>query len=91
VTLAGVRHGERLGNALLRRFGVADTIAGSEAEYVEFVRRLAEDQAWSTTLRARIRDGVATSRVWDSQARARDLETAILAMLDERATVASAS
>jgi predicted O-linked N-acetylglucosamine transferase (SPINDLY family) len=91
VTLAGVRHGERLGNALLRRFGVADTIAGSDAEYVELVRRLAEDQAWSTTLRARIREGVATSRVWDSQARARDLETAILAMLDERATVASAS
>jgi predicted O-linked N-acetylglucosamine transferase (SPINDLY family) len=91
VTLAGIRHGERLGNALLRRFGVPDTIAGSDGEYVEFVRRLAEDQAWSTTLRARIRDGVATSRVWDSQARARDLETAILAMLDERATVASAS
>jgi len=91
VTFAGVRHGERLGNALLRRFGVADTIAGSDAEYVALVRRLAVDQAWSRTLRARIREGVATSRVWDSQARARDLETAIRAMLDERAAVASAS
>lgn len=91
VTLAGVRHGERLGNALLHRFGVTDTIAQNDDEYVALVQKLADDEAWSQALRSRIREGAKTSSVWDSQARTRDLEAAIVSMLDERAVVASAS
>ena len=39
VTLLGSRHGERLGNALLSRFGVTETIARDEDEYVRMVRQ----------------------------------------------------
>jgi len=91
VTLAGVRHGERLGNALLRRFGVTDTIARDDIEYVSLVRRLSADKAWSESLRARICEAAMTSPVWDSEARARGLEATIVAMLDESTAVASVS
>jgi predicted O-linked N-acetylglucosamine transferase (SPINDLY family) len=83
VTLAGVRHGERLGNALLRRFGVTDTIAADEAAYVELVVRLARDSGWATDLRRRIVEAAAHSPVWDAQARTRDFESTLASMLTE--------
>jgi len=85
VTLAGLRHGERLGNALLRRFGVTETIATDGDHYVELASRLAQDPEWAANLRSRIRDAAAASQVWDSQSRARDLEASFQTMLAQQA------
>jgi predicted O-linked N-acetylglucosamine transferase (SPINDLY family) len=84
VTLAGRRHGELLGNALLTRFGIKETIARSEDEYVARIARLAEDAAWSAALRSRIRDAAERSHVWDSRSLVRHLEDAFDAILAER-------
>jgi predicted O-linked N-acetylglucosamine transferase (SPINDLY family) len=84
VTLSGVRHGERLGNALLRRYGVTATIARNEDEYVDLVVRLAEDHGWTQVLRQRIRDAGNASAVWDSEARTRALEASFEDMLVEQ-------
>lgn len=89
VTLAGVRHGERLGNALLRRFGIDEGIAATETEYVELVHRLATDRAWLARVRSRITAAGKTSIVWDAEARVRDFEAAIVAMADRPMVVPS--
>jgi predicted O-linked N-acetylglucosamine transferase (SPINDLY family) len=91
VTLAGVRHGERLGNALLRRFGVVDTIAHTEDEYVAFARRLADDRAWSGDLRERIRAAARSSPVWNGEDRTRGLEAAIVGMVANERPAQSAA
>src|SRR6476620_3545073 len=84
VTLAGTRHGERLGHALLTRFGIPETIAASEEDYIALVARLADDPAWVAPLRSRIRDAAQHSAVWDSRALVRHLEDALDAILAER-------
>jgi predicted O-linked N-acetylglucosamine transferase (SPINDLY family) len=86
VTLAGVRHGERLGNALLQRFGITDSIAGDEDEYLELVDRLACDPEWAANLRQRIRAASASSPAWNSESLVRNLESTFFAMLAERET-----
>ena len=66
ITLKGRRHGERLGNALLQRFGVVDTIARDENEYADLVCRIARDSEWAAALRARIRVAALDSPVWNA-------------------------
>jgi protein O-GlcNAc transferase len=83
VTLVGPRHGERLGHALLSRFGVTETIAYDEVDYVSLVCRLARDPEWATHLRERIRQRLVDSPVWNADANVRGLETACDQMLAE--------
>jgi len=84
VTLAGRRHGELLGRALLTRYGAPETITESEDGYVSLVARLAEDGTWAASLRERIRHADERSDVWDSRALVRHLEDALDAILAER-------
>ena len=74
ITLVGVRHGERLGNALLSRFGVTDTIAQTEGEYVAIATALANDREGADRLRARIRQLAIDSPVWNSESQVRRVE-----------------
>ena len=75
ITLAGVRHGERLGNALLQRFGITDTIAQSEGDYVRIAMSIAGDSAVAESLRGRIADLAVNSPVWDSELQVRRVES----------------
>jgi predicted O-linked N-acetylglucosamine transferase (SPINDLY family) len=84
VTLVGPRHGERLGNALLSRFGVTATIARNEEEYVRIVERLACERPWSAQVRSLIAQRLVDSPVWDADAYVRGLEAAYDRMLAER-------
>ena len=84
VTLVGPRHGERLGNALLSRFGVTGTIARDEDEYVRLVDRLARDPHWAAQLRGLIAQRLVDSPVWNADAHVRGLEAAYDQMLAER-------
>ena len=84
VTLLGPRHGERLGHALLSRFGTSETVARTEDDYVSLVVRLAEDKEWAAALRTRIADARARSLVWDAAAHVRGLEAAYEQMLAEK-------
>ena len=86
ITLAGVRHGERLGHALLSRFGVTDTIAKSEGEYVAIATELANDRDGADRLRARIRQLEIDSPVWDSESQVRRVESVYERMVAEHRT-----
>lgn len=90
VTLLGRRHGERLGNALLSRFGVTETIARDEDEYVRMVDRLARDPQWATDVRGVIAQRLVDSPVWNADAHVRGLEAAYDQMLAERGVNAGA-
>ena len=81
VTLTGMRHGERLGHALLTRFGVTATIAEDETAYVQAVVRIAQDSAWAAELRGRIAQQLFESPVWDARAQVRNVEMAYASML----------
>ena len=83
VTLAGVRHGERLGVALLNRFGITDTIAESAAAYVAIVAALADDPERASALRARITELAAGSSVWDGEPQVRHVEAVVERMVAE--------
>jgi predicted O-linked N-acetylglucosamine transferase (SPINDLY family) len=76
VTLVGPRHGERLGNALLTRFGVTATLAESEEEYLALIERLAGDPAWAAELRGLVAQRLLDSPVWDADAHVRGMEAA---------------
>ena len=88
VTLVGPRHGERLGNALLTRFGLTETIALDEDEYIRIVARLASDQNWAAQVRGLIAQRLVDSPVWNTDAHVRGLEAAFERMLTERGVTA---
>jgi protein O-GlcNAc transferase len=88
VTLVGPRHGERLGNALLSRLGVTETIARDEDEFVRIVDRLARDPSWAAELRGLIAQRLVDSPVWNTAANVRGLEAAYDQMLAERGVTA---
>ena len=88
VTLLGPRHGERLGYALLSRFGANETVARTEDEYVSLVSRLAEDKEWAAGLRSSIAEARACSPVRDAAAHVRGLEAAYKQMLAEQNVMA---
>ena len=85
VTLVGSRHGERTGYSILASLGVAETIARTEAEYVEIACRLATDKAFMGTVRSAIRAALPTSPLVDSAAYARSLERAYVEALASKA------
>lgn len=88
VTLVGPRHGERLGNALLSRFGVTATIARDEDAYIRIAERLARDPQWTLQVRALIAQRLVDSPVWDADAHVRGLEAAYDRMLAECGVIA---
>ena len=81
VTLVGKRHGERLGLALLSRFGTPETLAYSDDHYVSTIARLAEDGVWREEVRGRIAGLLNDSPVWDVDHQVRGVEAAYERML----------
>ena len=82
ITLVGLRHGERLGRTLLTRFGITDTIAGTEDEYVAIAKQLASEPEAARRLRQRIRALAVNSAVWDSEAQVRQVEAVYARMME---------
>jgi len=76
VTCAGERHAERMCLSLLSHLGVTDTVARSDAEYVEIACRLANDAAWRAEVSAKIVDRFARSGITDMRRYAACLEDA---------------
>lgn len=74
VTLCGQRHSERTSYSILMNLGVPETIAHSEAEFVEVACRLAIDTVWRRAVVENIRRGLADSPLADMDAYTRHLE-----------------
>ncbi|CAN5316891.1 hypothetical protein BH11PSE11_BH11PSE11_37980 [soil metagenome] len=76
VTLCGQRNAERASFSILMNLGVEQTIARSEAQFVDIACRLANDAAWRAEVVAQIRRGLAGSPLVDIVAHSRNLEAA---------------
>jgi len=76
VTLCGQRHSERTSYSILMNLGVPETIAHSEAEYIDLACRLARDAGWRGTVVGQIRRGLVDSPLVDMDAYTRHLEDA---------------
>ncbi|MBK8742498.1 MAG: tetratricopeptide repeat protein [Betaproteobacteria bacterium] len=81
VTLVGPRHGERLGNALLTRFGLTGTIAADAEDYLALIERLAGDPCGPREVRGLVAQRLLDSPVWDANAHVQGLEAAYDQML----------
>lgn len=81
VTLCGRRHGERVGTSILSNLGVTSTIAHSGPQYVDLVRRLAEDEMFREEVRAQIKAGLVGSEFVDDLRHVRNLEAAYTAAI----------
>jgi predicted O-linked N-acetylglucosamine transferase (SPINDLY family) len=84
VTLLGRRHGERTSYSILANLGVTDTVAQSGPEYVDIAARLADDPAFMSAVRAKIRKGLGGSLLTDTEAHTRHLEAAYIEALAAR-------
>lgn len=76
VTLCGQRHSERTSYSILMNLGVPETIAHSEAEYIDLACRLASDAGWRGVVVEQIRRGLIDSPLVDMDAYTRHLEDA---------------
>lgn len=77
VTMAGKSHAARVGVSLLSTVGLEELIAQDEASYLALAERLARDLSCSTSLRASMRERLATSPLCDGPAFARRFESAL--------------
>ena len=84
VTLVGRRHGERTSYSILANLGVTETVAQSGREYIDIAVRLADDAGFMASVRAKIRDGLAGSKLTDIATHTRHLEAAYLGALAAR-------
>lgn len=76
VTLCGQRHSERTSYSILMNLGVPQTIAESEAEFVDIACRLANDKGWRDAIVAQIQRGMNDSPLVDMDSYTRNLEDA---------------
>jgi predicted O-linked N-acetylglucosamine transferase (SPINDLY family) len=76
VTRVGERAAERMTYSLLAHLGVTDTIARTDAEYVEIACRVAQDAPWRESVAAAIRAKLPSSGLADLGRYARSLEDA---------------
>ena len=77
VTRVGERAAERMTWSLLAHLGVTDTVARTDAEYVEIACRLARDASWRAAVRAAIAERLPSSGLADFDAYTRALESAL--------------
>ncbi|MCF8507051.1 MAG: hypothetical protein K9G59_19245, partial [Caulobacter sp.] len=75
VTLAGDRHGARVGTSILTNIGLPELIAADQRDYVRIAVELANDRDRLRVLRGELRGRVRTG-LCDAPAFARDLEAA---------------
>jgi len=91
VALVGKPHGERSTYSLLANLGVLTTVAQGGREFCDIAVRLATDAAFMAEVRAAIRAGVEHSVLTDQVSHTRNLESAYLRALAERAPDALAN
>ncbi|MEI6642043.1 MAG: tetratricopeptide repeat protein [Novosphingobium sp.] len=84
ITLPGRTFASRVGASLLTASGLGELIALSPAQYKALAIELASDPARRAALRARLREAVPGSRLFDPRRQARNLERAY-AEMDARA------
>ena len=80
VSLAGNRPFSRTSASVLHAAGFSQWVAGTGAEFVAISRLLAGDIAALAAIRARMRDQLARSRLFDARAMASDFSDALSAM-----------
>jgi predicted O-linked N-acetylglucosamine transferase (SPINDLY family) len=85
VTLCGRSHGERSAYSILSNLGVTATVAQTGREYTDIAVRLADDAAFMRDVRAQIQAGLAQSPLVDMVAHTRNLESAYIAALADKA------
>ena len=83
VTLAGTRHGARLGASLLSNAGLPELIAGTPAEYKKIAVSLARDTERCVNLHRTLPGLMQASRLMDGRAYMRDLEQAYERIWDQ--------
>ena len=76
ITLAGTRHGSRLGASLLGALELPELIAESPADYIEKAVRLSEDKGRLRELHEGLRHRLEQSRLMDGPGYLRALEKA---------------
>lgn len=76
VTLCGERFGERTSYSILMNLGVEQTIASTEAGFVDIACRLANDPEWRNMIVQKIREGMSDSVLVDMDRYTRNLEQA---------------
>jgi predicted O-linked N-acetylglucosamine transferase (SPINDLY family) len=89
VTLVGKAHRQRVGYSLLKNIGVEDTIAWSEAEYVNTAVRLAQDPVRLAALRQTIAANTRHSILCDAPRFTRQVEAALRRAWDEYTAAAA--
>jgi predicted O-linked N-acetylglucosamine transferase (SPINDLY family) len=80
LTLAGQTFVSRVAGSLLRSLGLPELITTSLDEYFDVALRLARDANWLAELRVRLAANRTTSRLFDAEQFARDLEQAYVTM-----------
>ena len=76
VTLRGARQAERMGYSILAHLGVTETVADTDAAYIDVACRLATDRAYRSSIATRIAERVRTSGIADLEVYTRRLERA---------------
>jgi predicted O-linked N-acetylglucosamine transferase (SPINDLY family) len=76
IALRGDRHAARVGHSLLAAVGMPEFAASSEQAYIEAAVGLAKDRGRLTALRGGLRERLRASPLCDSDAFARNVETA---------------
>lgn len=89
LTLSGNAYVARTGASILARVGLSDLVAGTPEQYVANALRLAENLEGRRRLRAELRDKMRASSLMDATRFARALESAYVAMWEERRRVAA--
>ncbi len=82
ITCAGEAFASRMAGSLLHACGMPELVTGGLAEYEALALRLALDDGERAAVRARLRDRVAASSLFDTDAICRHLEAAYAMMLE---------
>ncbi len=80
VALTGERSVSRSSASILHTLGLPQLVASSPQEYVDINVRLAQDEAWRSSLRASLRERLRASPLMDAAQFTRDLEACYLRM-----------
>ncbi|TBN42032.1 tetratricopeptide repeat protein [Paracoccus subflavus] len=86
LTRPGQQFAARVGASLVRAAGLADLVAGSDKDYYEKAKALIANRAEREAVRKRLQAGLATSRLYATEAYTRDYEAALMIAHDLRVT-----
>ncbi|MBR3457736.1 MAG: hypothetical protein IKH16_06250, partial [Selenomonadaceae bacterium] len=82
LTMAGTRHGSRIGASLLRSVGLPGFVARDEAEYIAKAVAVARDEDGLAGLQMGLREQMEDSPLMDGKGYMRELERAYQGILE---------